>query len=199
MQKSRLVILEGPAASGKSTAAKALLEHYPDQLHLVQKSIVIGDQREKLEDPELDWMSWINDIDKTMAAIGQMYERPVTVLVDRLALSQVVYGHLRIASLPGHGAGSTALRSWYELYLQLWRDLTLRDYSSLPLSVPEFRILYFNPGVDVLKERRGDNRGYTFHAGDEVLAYESVVKDIMTPVFRFEKLGVNDVESVLFR
>jgi thymidylate kinase len=148
-----LVVVEGPAGSGKSTLSRLIADRF--KLGLVTSSLSKQTGSRSFDRQDAVIRSWVNDVDKILTAL----QEPNGAVIDRLGLSQWVYGRLRSPSTPEEEMGPITL-SWVsteQTIGALWRDLDCRARET-GLRVgrsPSILLIVIVPERKVLEDRRG--------------------------------------------
>lgn len=168
--RSPVIIVEGPAGSGKST----LVAHLEQDMGAVKiaRSLPVRDPSAL----EAALGSWRNDILKIQDAL---VVRNKLAVIDRLVFSQWVYGSLRAKKSTPPG---TALRVWTEferLLLELITDVNhrLEPCGCGQVEIPRICLIVLLPKADVIEKYRAKaGREFPWKVEQELKAYQKVAE-----------------------
>lgn len=167
-----IVIIEGPAGSGKSTLCQTLSQEIDSTI--IQRSMQSRDP-ERLTGALL---SWRNDLLKFQEAL--VIGSGKLAIIDRLCISQWVYGNIRNPTHRDHSApqGMHPSRVWTEFEVlahHLWEDANRRLYWSAlePLPQPRICLIVLLPvPAQLSKQRRETGRDFPYDAHRELRYYD---------------------------
>ena len=174
-KKPLILILEGPAGSGKTWATRVLVEN---GFKLVPRNAgiqpaLIRDYSYYQDDA---LRSQQKDLVNLSLAINYARESQNHVVIDRCLLSQLVYGSLRRKTIPKGNVGSLA-HHLKQLSSLIARDYDLRRSFDLPRieNDPRFLFVILYPSVRRLNEQRAKtDKKYPFPAEAELMRYGSL-------------------------
>lgn len=180
-------IVEGPAGAGKTKLTQTLEEQF--SLTVIRSSL----GARQFEAMDASVKSSTNDYGKLIAALGSVDS---IVLVERLYLSQVVYGSLR-----GQSISKTGLDK--ELARQIRRaaeDLNWRSGKTLYVG-PVFVnwILLMPEPTEIDRRRRGANRQFPWTSQQEYDAYRSAASILDGERFYTDGNNLGDIRSFIFK
>lgn len=184
----KMIIVEGPAGSGKSVMARYLAEklNYP----LVQSSL--NNRSPHAQAAPFDSLS--NDIGKLTKALYWMDQGNKAVVIDRCILSEQVYGYLRRGCNPKSFVAKTDQKYKSGKLVDRSREnMTELDYlvtmitkglhnRRIPIFRPKnFLWIIYTPGVPTIEHRRwlSHPRTYAFEPYSELKLYIELARGMI--------------------
>lgn len=178
--RKKVLVIEGPAGSGKTTLIERLLRDCP-QAKLVEPQMKLDRPRTYAgRDVEL---SQTKDVLSAMNLIHSDNSSTPFYVIDRWTLSQWIYGHIRrlTPEYSPRGLTSSVMQSvgaGLQLVYSLWLDSQIRGGNHNPENTPPFTFMFviMLPTRDLLESHRlASPKGihsYPFDSGQELRLYQ---------------------------
>ena len=186
--KFHLIVVEGPAGSGKSTFLEKLRPDLTGVATILDNSgplFGMGGNARSFEKGADEALKHMRDIAHLMRMVYSAYylSPDRTFIADRFMLSQLVYGSIRRENLWSQQILTRTLTSIKVQFDQLYMQVRQRDLAPIP-GVPKLKIdfLILGPSVQTLEHRRASarNREYPYSAYVEVEAYRKMYFDLQS-------------------
>lgn len=162
-----IVIVEGPAGSGKSTLVKHL--EPLTGLRVVDRSIPVRDPGDK----EAVFYSAANDMAKLQVAMAA----PQGAIIDRLFFSQWVYGNLRRGNKPPRPNMNALFFHYDTLIEHVALDLAIRSGKTVTAKhiMPRVLLVVLLPPADRIRQYRSQvDRTFRWMPEQELEYYEHI-------------------------
>jgi GTPase SAR1 family protein len=200
-----IVIVEGPAGSGKSTIITSLIHKYPDIFTREVASLGLHNRprdygtRDGVNGGHLSAMK---DYHSILALTETWLQYPKHILlVDRMFWSQIVYGTIRLGlHVPNNIR--RALYCAFDVFMPIVTDYLSRRNSLAvggPPKVfpePKFLTIFNLPSAPIVEARRNlTTKDYPFMAQNELHIYRRVIEAASKEYYPMIKVGGGETED----
>lgn len=182
----KMLIVEGPAGSGKSTAIHALVDQYPHYFRRTYPITPIQRPRDYGDDDRNGAnLSLVKDYVHFMSVLAQWrYSHNQIYVLDRFIWSQYVYGSMRLGHYRpmdirrGVTVGFDALNDVADDYLARSNVESIGSWETRWVPSLKPLTLFYIPPVEVIEARRKTaNRKFIWPASQEHAQYNRIIRD----------------------